>query len=89
MVVKKALLVLRTSNLSMRVFVPVILVFILSCQTEDLNGEDLFEKGKFADAVDFYTSYLESSGYDPEIVYNRGRAYEEMNKLKLPQHFHR
>lgn len=59
------------------------LLFLVSCQNQGINGEDLFEKGKFAEAVAFYTSHLESSGYDPEIVYNRGRAYEEMNSMKL------
>lgn len=65
----------------MRVFVPVILLFTLSCQTRDQNGEELFESGKFNEAASFYTSYLESKGYNSEIVYNRGRAYEELGKL--------
>jgi len=73
---------LWTSNLSMKVFVPAILLFtLLSCQTEDMNGEDLFERGRFNEAANFYTSYLESKGYNSEIVYNRGRAYEELGKL--------
>ena len=55
---------------------------MLSCQTQELNGEDLFEKGEFEEAVEFYTNYLESKGFNSEIQYNRGRAYEEMNDLK-------
>ncbi|MCP4456822.1 MAG: hypothetical protein GY816_02160 [Cytophagales bacterium] len=66
----------------MRIFIPFLLVLIVSCQTQELNGEELFEEGKFIEAINFYTSYLESNGYDPEIAYNRGRAYEEMGKLK-------
>ncbi len=66
----------------MRILILLSFFFIISCQQQELNGEDLFEKGKFREAVSFYSSYLEASGYDPEIMYNRGRAYEEMNDLK-------
>ena len=66
----------------MRIFFPFILLSVVSCQTQEVNGQDLFEKGKFVEAVDFYTSYLELNGFDPEIMYNRGRAYEEMGDLK-------
>jgi len=58
------------------------ILFLFSCQTRELNGEDLFEEGKFSEAIDFYSSYLDSNGFDEEILYNRGRAYEEMGNIK-------
>lgn len=63
-------------------YLPVFVLFVVACETREMNGEDLFEKGQFSEAVDFYTNYLEAKGFNSEIQYNRGRAYEEMNNLK-------
>jgi len=57
-------------------------LLLLSCSPKERNGEDLFEKGQFSEAVAYYSAYLDSNGFDAEIVYNRGRAYEEMGNVK-------
>uniref|UniRef100_UPI004047A1A2 tetratricopeptide repeat protein n=1 Tax=Roseivirga sp. TaxID=1964215 RepID=UPI004047A1A2 len=60
-----------------------ILTFTLfSCNSDvSKKGDALFNEGNYKEAVDAYTEYLTTRPKDIKSLYNRGRAYEEMNRL--------
>ena len=57
---------------------------ILSCSEPTDSAKELFEEGKYDEAIAIYDSRLES-GNDPDIIYNRARAYEENGDLKIAE----
>lgn len=65
----------------------ILLVFVLVANLSSCNsdvtrkGDDLFNEGKYQEAVEAYTEYLTTRPKDIKSLYNRGRAYEEMNRL--------
>lgn len=42
----------------------------------------MFQEGQYAQAIKAYDEFLESHSADNTILYNRGRAYEELKKYK-------
>ena len=55
----------------------------MGCNNEDsLNGDDLFEDGEFQEAIDAYTSYLETHPDHKKSIYNRGRSFEEVGEIE-------
>ncbi len=61
----------------------VLLSFVGGCKNEDaILGDQLFEKGKFEEAINAYDHYLELQPTHVKSIYNRGRAYEELGLYK-------
>ncbi len=49
------------------------------CKNEDaIIGDQLFEEGKFEEAISAYDHYLALQPTHVKSIYNRGRAYEEL-----------
>ncbi len=44
------------------------------------KGDALFKQGKYQEAVDVYTKYLDLKPANEIVLYNRGRAYEELEQ---------
>lgn len=62
--------------------VPVIAGTLFSCSEQKSNPADrYFESGDYQQAVESYTANLKNRPSDVNIIYNRGRAYQEMGKL--------
>ncbi len=57
------------------------LLFFTSCNSGPSTAEGLFEAGRFEEAAEAYTTQIEQSGNDLDLIYNRGRSYEEMGSL--------
>jgi len=54
-----------------------------SCTSEVSTGGDaLFEKGMYQEAIQAYSEYLSTNPDHTKTLYNRGRAYEEVGKVK-------
>lgn len=61
----------------------VLLTIISGCNNSGSNDADkLFAKGEYQLAIDAYNSYLASNSTDVKTLYNRGRAYQELDKLE-------
>jgi len=59
----------------------VICLSIFSCSKDAIDkGDKLFESGDFESAILHYNSYLTSNPANVKILYNRGRAYEELKE---------
>ncbi len=56
-------------------------VLVLSCSEPKDKANDLFEEGKYDEAITAYNQKLES-GNDLDVLYNRARAYEEKGDTK-------
>lgn len=64
-------------------FFAIILLFY-ACGSEDSSGGDvLFEKGLYAEAIEAYTTYLNTNPGHTKTLYNRGRAYEELGHVEM------
>lgn len=46
------------------------------------QGDQLFQQGKYEEAVSQYTQYIEYNPDDIKSIYNRGRAYEELGEYE-------
>jgi len=56
---------------------------ILSCNSDNtISGDDLFNEGKYPEAITAYTEYLSTNPEHTKSLYNRGRAYEELGKVE-------
>ncbi|MFC3881256.1 tetratricopeptide repeat protein [Algoriphagus namhaensis] len=55
---------------------------VLACKPEVSPGDQFFAKGQFEQAIEAYSQKLEFSPNDVRILYNRGRAFEEMKKYE-------
>lgn len=64
-------------SVQVSVFALAILVFV-ACQPESSPGDTYFAQGKYEQAVEAYTQKLEFSPNDVRVLYNRGRANEEL-----------
>ena len=65
-----------------RLFVLVIIIFALGCKNENSQlGDKLFNEGKYQEAIAAYTEYLRLQPRDIKTIYNRGRAYEELQQF--------
>lgn len=51
-----------------------------SCSSSS-EGEEYFKNGEYAKAIEVFTADLQTKPRNAEILYNRGRAYEELGKL--------
>ncbi len=59
-----------------------IALFAFGCNNEEsLNGDDLFDDGEYQQAINAYTSYLETHPDHKKSIYNRGRSYEEVGEV--------
>lgn len=62
--------------------VPVIAGTLFSCSEQKSNPSDrYFESGDYQQAVESYTADMKNKPSDVKMIYNRGRAYQEMGKL--------
>lgn len=64
----------------------VLSIFILvfaGCQSEHKDEADvLIKSGNYREAIELYTTRLATDPKNLRMLYNRGRAYEELGKLK-------
>jgi len=68
------------------IFVPVFAGTLLSCSEQKVNPADrYFEKGQYDLAAQTYTENLKLKPTDVKILYNRGRAYQEMGDFQKAQ----
>lgn len=64
-------------------FLGVLVLLIWGCNSEVTREADqLFNEGKYQEAIDSYTEYLTTKPKDIKSIYNRGRAYEELGKVE-------
>ncbi|MEM9297608.1 MAG: tetratricopeptide repeat protein [Bacteroidota bacterium] len=58
-----------------------VLIIVLGCKNENSElGDKLFSKGEYEKAVEAYTEYLRMQPRDIKTIYNRGRAFEELEE---------
>ncbi len=58
-----------------------ILVATIGCNNEEsINGDDLYDDGKYQEAIEAYTAYLATHPDHKKSIYNRGRSYEEIGQ---------
>lgn len=63
-------------------FFIVLVVGVFSCRDEtSLEGDRYFRNGDYEKAVEAYTEYLVLKPKDIKTIFNRGRAYEELNQV--------
>ena len=64
-----------------------IILFVFSCSENSTDqGDYLFEKGKFKQAIQSYTSYLNTYPNHIHSLYNRARSYEEIKDYENAFH---
>jgi tetratricopeptide (TPR) repeat protein len=60
----------------------VLILTLFACNSDvSREGDVFFNEGKYKEAVEAYTEYLATRPKDIKSLYNRGRAYEEMNRF--------
>ena len=60
------------------------LVFFISCSEQaSQEGDVFYQNGDYEQAIRSYTEYLELNPTNIKALYNRGRAYEEMELHEL------
>jgi tetratricopeptide (TPR) repeat protein len=68
------------------IMVPVIAGTLFSCSEQKSNPADRhFENGEYELAVQEYSSSLKTKPTDVNMIYNRGRSFQEMGKLAEAQ----
>ena len=61
-----------------------VLFVVVSCQSDvSTSGDELFERGKYEEAVKAYSDNLSIDPDNINTIYNRGRAYEELGDSKM------
>ncbi|MEM7108512.1 MAG: tetratricopeptide repeat protein [Bacteroidota bacterium] len=64
-----------------RLFALALLIFVLSCKNENSElGDSYFNNGEYQKAIEAYSEYLRMQPRDIKTIYNRGRAYEELEQ---------
>ncbi|MEM9859243.1 MAG: tetratricopeptide repeat protein [Bacteroidota bacterium] len=65
-------------------FLPLIIITALfSCKNENSElGDKFFGQGEYQKAINAYTEYLRLQPRDIKTIYNRGRAYEELDQFE-------
>ena len=59
-------------------------MLLISCSEQaSEEGDNFFQQGDYEQAVRLYSDYLEINPGDIKTLYNRGRAYEEMELYEL------
>lgn len=60
------------------------LLLMVGCKNENsVEGDAYFKQGEYQKAIDSYTIYLNTEPRDIKTIYNRGRAYEELEQYDL------
>ena len=68
------------------ILVPVLAGTLFSCsQQKNSPADRYFESGQYELAVQTYTESLQTNPTDVKILYNRGRAYQEMGEFGKAQ----
>ena len=69
----------------MKLLKMLLVLFVAAACTggEVREGDQLFEAGKYQQAIQAYNEYLSSHQADIATLYNRGRSYEEVGKYGL------
>lgn len=63
-----------------------VVIASIGCASEETNkGDQFFSKGDYKAAIEAYNEYLESNAADVKTMYNRGRAYQELNMTDLAE----
>ena len=61
-----------------------VLFIVAACSSGEMReGDQLFEDGKYQQAIAAYNEYLGSHQADVATLYNRGRSYEEVGNFGL------
>jgi len=61
----------------------VVFAGFFACESEVTEeGDSLFNEGKYSEAIESYTEYLATRPKDIKTLYNRGRAYEELDQVE-------
>lgn len=83
-IINKPSLYLRPKGLIMRFYALFTLVAVLwGCGSDKTtDGDRLYKNGEYTKAVEAFTAKLETKPSDITLLYNRGRAFEELGKLK-------
>ena len=65
----------------------ILAAILFSCSgSPDINsGDAAFNKGDYSAAVTGYTESLQTNPSDIDLLYGRGRAYQELGKLQVAQ----
>ena len=59
-------------------------LMILSCENEtSKEGDQFFRNGDYEEAIKYYDQYLRVKPDHIKSIYNRGRAYEELDLIEL------
>jgi len=59
-------------------------VFLIACSEQASEEGDLYyQAGDFEQAIRSYSAYLELNPTNVKTLYNRGRAYEELELFEL------
>lgn len=65
------------------------IAYVLMCllavacgERKDKEGLQLYNQGKYKEAISFFDTYLEDYDKDANAFYNRGRSYEELGDLE-------
>ena len=66
-----------------------IAIFLVGCSNgNSVGGDELFEDGKYQEAIKAYSSYLATNPTHIKSLYNRGRSFEETgNTIKATEDF--
>jgi tetratricopeptide (TPR) repeat protein len=68
------------------ILVPVIAGTLFSCSEQKSNPADrYFENGEYELAVESYSADMKNKPSDVKMIYNRGRAYQELGNLPEAQ----
>lgn len=61
----------------------IVLTGFFGCESEVTEeGDNLFNEGKYREAIDAYSEYLETRPKDIKTLYNRGRSFEELGQIE-------
>lgn len=63
-------------------FLPLLLI---SCQSSSNEGDDLFAREKYEEAIKAYDKFLSTNPRNVKALYNRGRSYEELGSFELAE----
>ncbi len=67
-----------------RIGIFILVIAVISCKNENsVEGDRFYAAGNYEKAVEAYSTYLRTEPRDIKTLYNRGRAYEELEKFDL------
>ncbi|QCK14978.1 tetratricopeptide repeat protein [Mangrovivirga cuniculi] len=69
--------------LKLRLYLTVLIMIVAVSCGSDLSdkGDQLYKQGKYEEAIEAYSEYLETYPNNEIVIYNRGRSYEELGQF--------